>query len=413
MKCKDTIQIIKEKLQEILVLINEFDEEEEKPKLEFPEDFSQSTKQLKPNLVAHIPYNQKVGNNRWMSETINNAYIGTNAWGFGGNAGGTQELENAYVEIYKRKSSLDFVWWVGGYHLNYNGKPEHGWWTQHKGGNDVKAYPRIGIGSASGQPVATTGAPFDLTQSQTNGWKHVNQDEVRDKVGIPEYLDKLPEIKINFAYQLTSAFKEGKDKFGNYFVAVDSYLHDISKAPNGIDDINGITDTSGEIYGQQMKDLPESTKEWAVMIWTSRSPYYETSGGKVIGEVEIQGLMFDVKYKIETASDKKFKYLAFVNQSDPHSGLFGTFDYNKFVEFYTSDKMQKMFIDAGPLEDIDGAQRIIQAPTVDLILSDINFGVEVLSNPDSDNDLSKQEVNCKFSEITFDVEGYGKFGFES
>jgi len=424
MKCKDTLQKIKQKVQEIIQLVDEFEEEDcpggEDSLLGLPDDFQMETTQVRVGDIDHTPFDPNVGNNRWMSETINGAYFSVNAWGFGGNAGGTQELEDAYVSIYKEDDLLKFDWWVGGYWNDFSGNPADGWWTPKKGGNDVKAYPRVGIGSASGQEVATVGAPFNVPCKRTDGWKHVDQNAIKARCGLPERLAILPNIDIHIDFQMKSSFGNGKDKYGNYFLAVDSYLHDVDdrsrvSIPTLQGRNDGINDTSGSIYNQPMSSLPKTTKEWAIMIWLAKSPYFETSGGTVIGSADIDGHTYIIKYKIETASDKKFKYISFTRDVDATkiNEQSGVINYNAFVDFYTSPSMNTIFRSAGALEDLDGLFRVIEAPKDDLVLSDINFGIETLCNPDIPNQSTTFPVTCEFKKLCFDVQGKGKFGFEA
>lgn len=412
-----SIEVIKQKIKEISALLDELDCDSKENNLSIPPGFFMGTRQNSKDLVTHDPYDDKVGNNRWMAETINDAYFSVNAWGFGGIAGGTQELQGAFIEILESRGRLMMQWFVGGYWRDFNGRPEHGWWTKHKGGNDVKGYPRLGIGSASGQEVATVGAPFNVPSKVTDGWTHVDQDQIRVRCGIPAPIKDAPPIKLKVDYELRSDFLPGEDSYGNYFAAVDSYLHDVQdlskiSTPALKGSINAINDTSGSIYGQDMKELKGTTKEWAIMVWLHRSRFFETSGGLEIGRKRIGDYNYIIKYKIETASDKKFKYLAFIRDLDPGSINKTEVYYNEIAEFYTSKEMQDIFIAAGPLEDVDGAKRLIQAPRPTLILSDVNFGIEVLSNPDTQDDTSKRPVIAEFKELSFNVEGYGAFGYK-
>lgn len=425
---KEQIEKIKAKVQECLTQLENLelnepcDKDPEIPDgvvLELPDSFLMRTIQNNKNSITHSPFNKKVGNNRWMSETLNGAFFSVNAWGFGGNAGGTQELESAFVSIFHEDNRLVFEWWVGGYHKNFNGRPADGWWTGARGGNDVKAYPRVGIGSASGQEVSTIGAPFNVPCKTTNGWKHVDQHMVKKQCGLPVALKDLPKLDIVVDYEMMSEFHpdsqiaQTKDVYGNYFMAVDSYLHDLSKGSRGIKTIDGINDTSGSIYNQPMRGLPNTTKEWAIMIWLAKSPYFETSGGKEIGRTNIEGHEYIIKYKIETASDKKFKYISFTRNVDATTinEQTGTINYNAFANFFVSDIMTQLIREAN-VKDIDGSN-LTEGPNENLVLSDVNFGLELLSNPDMPNSQKDYPMSCEFKELCFKVEGFGEFGFRA
>lgn len=434
MNAKETLSAIREKCKEIEVLIDNFKEPvpipcqptDDGPILELPDNFFMAT-QANKTTITHTPFNNRVGNNRWMSETFNGAYYSVNAWGFGGNAGGTQELKVAQVSIEKdQKGNLKFQWWVGGFHRNFSGNPQHGWWSNSKGGNDVKAYPRLGIGSASGQEVSTVGAPFSVPCKRTGGWKHVDQVAVRKQNSLPDVVSIISDLTIRVKYKMKGGLDglvdgviDENQKFGSFFLAVDSYLHDVDDetkvaVPELVERISGINDTSGSIYGQQMNDLPKSTKDWAVMIWLAKSPFYETSGGTEIGNIFLDDAEYIVKYKVETAGGKKFKYLSFTRNIEAKDAFEGDveIDYIAFSDFYTSNAMQKMFEDAGPLLDVDGVKKIIDSPHSELVLSDVNFGIETLCNPDTpETKDNKFPVSCEFEELSFKTEN-GTFGFK-
>jgi hypothetical protein len=85
--------------------------------------------------------------------------------------------------------------------------------------------------------------------------------------------------------------------------------------------------------------------------------------------------------------------------------------YKAFADFMTNGGLQALLDEKGPLLDIDGETRTINAPTPNYVVSDINLGVETLANPDTSEDMSSRPVHVNFSKLYFDVEGKGKFGF--
>jgi|GEM_PF-3845103 len=97
----------------------------------------------------------------WNSDYINKAYLSLNPWAFtrfGDNDGWLQWFYPAADGSDNTK--LKLRWFVGGVYRDYGGNYFDGWDPNTQtGGNNVKAYPRIGIGTASGQETATSGAP--------------------------------------------------------------------------------------------------------------------------------------------------------------------------------------------------------------------------------------------------------------
>lgn len=394
----------------------EEEEDEEVIMLDFPSDLIISTGQMR-SLVKHTPYDKNIGNNRWMCETFNGCYLSPNAWGFGGNAGGTSDLEIAYVTIkINNNNQLVFNWEVGGYKTNFNGYPQHSWFSKFKGGNDVKAYPRIGIGSASGQEVATSGAPYNVPCKITNGWKHVDQLKVYNNYGLPIELEYLTFLKVDLDFEMNSngltEKLDGEDMFGNCIIAIDSYLHDLSddRLPvqtNSEEKINLITDSSGSIFGQKMSELKKTTKDWAVMVWLSRPPYYETSGGRKIGEFDYLGDIYDINFKIETAGGKSFKYISFVSRRriTELQKFSEEFDMTYFYNFMQSNAFQDMLDEQ---EVVFDGKKVVK-PGPQHVLSDINFGVETLCN----NEKIAGKIipaGIKINKVIFKTDA-GDFGF--
>ncbi len=395
-----------------------------------PQDWFFETQQENVNTVKNSASNRYVSGNRWGSDTLNNAYIGANAWGFGGYAGGTNPLTQAFVRWSYQDNSdrLRLRWFVGGYHRNFSGKPEQGWYYNNaKGGNDVKAYPRMGIGSASGQPYVTSGSPTDLPTTTTAGVKTIDQYEIKKRVGLPVKVADMPEIDIHVDVEFSggSDAVTEKDKYGNYFFAVDSYFHDIGNSNyvfnnSFVNSLNAINDSSGEIYGTKMSSLKDTTKRWAMMIWYHKSAYFETSGGIKLNNnqpVVIDGAEYFVRYKIETASNKKFKYISFVKNREStefaKGGIQPVIRYKRFVDFLTDGKLQQLLDAAGNLEDVDGVRKRIIAPSKQMVLSDVNLGVEILSNPDTESDRTPRPVTLDFKKLYFHVHNVGRFGFSS
>jgi len=409
-----------------------------------PNNWSIKTQQNHPygGGVSHQASNPKV-NSRWIHDTINKAFIGTNAWGFGGNAGGTgtdSGLREAYVEwkYLNGENKLQLEWFVGGYHRDFGGKPAQGWYTKDgrgnlvKGGNNVKAYPRIGIGSASGQPFASSGSPETPSHySSAADITTIDMEDIRSQVGIPERVRYLKDIFVHVDLQFSggSTAVQPKDKYGNYFFAIDSYYHDIDDSrlttrPQLQGLLEGINDSSGSIHGINMNSLPDTTKRWATMVWYHKSPYFESSGGIPLNNnqpVRINGREYLIRYKIETASQKKFKYISFVmnRNSDAltRGGKQPVLNYKNFALFLTDGRLQALLDKyhyenpSSPLKDVDGVAKKITAPSENLVLSDINIGVEASSNPDTSGDISKRPVRIKFNQLYFNVSGKGKFGF--
>lgn len=392
--------------------------------------------------LSNSASNEEV-NSRWVHDTMNKAFIGPNAWGFGGNTGGTgpdSDLRDAYVEwkYLNGENKLQLEWFVGGYHRDFNGRPGAGWYyrdqngVQQKGGNNVKAYPRMGIGSASGQPFATSGSPNTPSYyHNTARLTTVDLEEVRSQVGLPERIRYMPDIYVHIDLEFSggsNAVSE-RDKYGNYFFAIDSYYHDIddknlTTRPDLEGLLEGINDSSGDIYGTQMSGLPDTTKRWATMVWYHKSPYFHSSGGTPLNNdqpVVIDGREYLLRYKIETASDKKFKYISFI-MNRPTSeltkgGKQPVLNYKNFALFLSDGRLQNLLDKYhnehpnSPLKDVDGRTKRIIAPSQNLVLSDINVGVEVSANPDTAGDISKRPVKIKFNQLYFDVRNKGKFGF--
>ena len=368
--------------------------------------------------------NPQIRTSHWMHDSRNGAHIGVNGWALG-----AKLIKDAHVfwEIEDSTGELALQWFMGGYNRDYNGKPQDGWWyNNQRGGNDVKAYPRIAIGSASGQSNASWGAP-NVPSKVTNGVKHVDQELIREKVGIPARVKNLPKIDLNvdLKFSLGSNAVPAKDKYGNFFFAVDSYFHDIDTPEMQLDPsmagtVNGINDSSGNIYGKDMTKRSVSSKRWAMMIWYGKSAYYETSGGKELAKnVDIGGIPHTIKYKLEDAVHHNFHYASFIMERDVtsfyNSRLQPTVTFNDYANFLSDGSYQKLldsYMDRhGDLPGIDGVKRRIKAPTEDYVLSDVNLGVEILSNPDTPQDTSQKPVRINFKRLSFSVAGKGEFGF--
>ena len=277
----------------------------------------------------------------------------------------------------------------------------------------------------SGQPFATSGSPDAVPVQQSRGVKTVDQVRVSEIVGIPSRVTNLPNIDIHIETEFEGGSDDvpPKDKYGSFFFAIDSYFHDIDNADNLsspalLGSLNGINDSRGKIFNVSMDDLPATTKKWAMMIWYHKPPYYESSGGIALNNNKtllIDGQAYFVKYKVETASAKNFRYISFImDRSTPE--LYSIKEqpvirYKAFADFMTNGGLQALLDEKGPLLDIDGETRTIDAPTPNYVVSDINLGVETLANPDTSEDMSSRPVHVNFSKLYFDVEGKGKFGF--
>jgi len=392
--------------------------------------WSMETRQETTSFIGVTNTTSRITGNRWAHDYINGAFISPNGWGFGGNAGGTGSdsgLSDAFVKWSSvNKNNNDYLqlqWFVGGYHRDFKGQPGHGW---PYGGNNVKAYPRMGIGSASGQPDATSGTPFDIEPITTGGTTTVNIERVRQEIGIPVRMNQMPEIDIHVDLEFEGGSDQvsKRDQHGNYFFAIDSYYHDIDTPsylanPSLVGSINGINDSSGTIYNTNMRDLPDTTKRWATMVWYHKPAYYESSGGYELTDNQyIDGQSFTIKYKVENASDKLFKYVAFIMNRETtdlvQGGKQPVVRYKRFAEFLTDGRLQKLLDQhRGRIQDIDGSYGRIMAPSPNMVLTDINIGVEVLSNPDTSYNTTPKPVAINFSELYFAVKGKGDFGFKA
>ena len=217
-----------------------------------------------------------------------------------------------------------------------------------------------------------------------------------------------------------------KDRYGNFFFAIDSYFHDIDTPqyqlhPNFAGTLGGLNDSSGKIYDISMQDRKYTSKRWAMMIWYAKSAYYETSGGTVLADnVIIGGRSHIVKYKLENASHHKFHYAAFIMKREVEELYSKSVQpqvlYNAYADFLTGGRYQALLDQYmsknGNLVDLDGNTRRILAPTRNSVLSDVNLGVEILSNPDTPSDFTPRPVRLRFKRASFDIEGKGNFGFE-
>ncbi len=397
---------------------------------QLPTNWYIETRQVNPQTIEAASSTDEIYGDRWRQDTINNAYIGPNAWGFGSDfagAGGASGLEDAFVKwSYLPSDQLQLKWFVGGYHRDYNGRPAHGWQSV-MGGNNVKAYPRIGIGSASGQPYATSGSPSNVPIATTSGVRTVDQEKINLNIGLPARVRNLTDIDvhINLNFEGGSQDVDANNRYGNYFFAIDSYFHDVDDIhnlshPSLKGSLNAINDSSGDILGTDMSSLPATTKKWAMMIWYHTPPFYETSGGQPLNNgntVVIDGREFYVKYKVEVASQKKFKYVAFIMKRSTEELTAGgkqpIVRFKKFTDFLINGSFQELLNREGALEDIDGQYRIIKAPSASYVLSDINVGVEASTNPDTSLDTTPRPVAINFKELYFHVHGKGEFGFKS
>ncbi len=388
------------------------------------------TRQETTSYIGIENSSRSITGDRWAHDNMNGAFISPNAWGFGGNAGGTGSdsgLSDAYVRwSMVNKNSKDYLqlkWFVGGYNRDFKGQPSHGW---PNGGNNVKAYPRIGIGSASGQPNATSGTPNNVEPVTTGGTTTANLEKVSQQIGLPVRVSEMPEIDIHVDLQFAGGSNQvaPKDKYGNYFFAIDSYYHDIDTAhymANNalVGSVNGINDSSGRIYNTDMRDLPETTKRWATMVWYHKPVYYASSGGYELSANEIiDGRSYTVKYKVENASDKLFKYISFIMNRETteltNGGKQPVVRYKRFAEFLTDGRLQVLLDQhVGQIKDTDGVARRIIAPSTRMVLSDVNVGVEVLSNPDTRTNTTPAPVEINFNELYFEVSGKGSFGYKS
>ena len=256
-------------------------------------------------------------------------------------------------------------------------------------------------------------------------------EEIRSQVGLPERIAYMPDIYVHIDLEFSggSSAVDKKDEFGNYFFAIDSYYHDIDNRnltlhPNLDGLLEGINDSSGSIYGTEMKNLPDTTKRWATMVWYHKSPYFHSSGGTPLNNdqpVNIDGREYLIRYKIETASDKKFKYISFImnrpTEELTKGGPQPVINYKSFSVFLSDGRLQNLLDKYHqenpnkPLKDVDGQSKRIIAPSPNLVLSDINVGVEVSANPDTSGDTTKRPVRIKFNKLYFDVKNKGKFGF--
>jgi|GEM_PF-4176495 len=352
----------------------------------------------------------EIANEHWAHDSINGAHIGVNGWALGAGL-----IPDAHVlwEIEDDSNELALQWFMGGYNRDYGGRPQDGWYFNNlRGGNNVKAYPRMAIGTASGQPNASWGAP-NVPSTTTNGIQHVNYNMIQEEVGIPARYENAPniDINVNLSFSMGSNEVSARDRYGNFFFAVDSYFQ--------AGTLNGITDTSGQAYNTVYPVRGVSTKRWAMMIWYSKTAYYETSGGiELANNVMIGDIPHIVKYKLEGASDINFHYAAFIMDREVEeltsSTQQPTVRYNDYADFLTSGDYQTLlnnYMDInGPLEDLDGISRRITAPTGRSVLSDVNIGVEILSNPDTPQNTAQHPVRINFKDLSFNVEGKGVFG---
>ena len=326
-------------------------------------------------------------------------------------------------------NELALQWFMGGYNRDYSGRPQDGWYFNNlRGGNNVKAYPRIAIGTASGQQYASWGSP-NTPVTQTNGMNHVDYDTIQQNVGIPARYNQAPNIDLNVDLRFSMGSDEVSpvNKYGSFFFAVDSYFHDIDTPefqldPSMAGTMNGMTDSSGVIFGRNMGQRAASSKRWAMMIWYAKSTYFENSGGvELARDVLIGGIPHIVKYKMEDASDLNFHYAAFIMDKEVNELTSSTVQprirFNDYADFFTNGSYQVLLENYmnnnGLLPDIDGVPRRIQAPTPNFVLSDINLGVEILANPDTPQNQAQHPVRINFKKLSFDVEGKGSFGFDT
>gem|GEM_PF-6747558 len=278
---------------------------------------------------------------------------------------------------------------------------------------------------------------------------------------MPARIRDLNQIDIN----VTTRFSEGypgtdideEERYGNFYFAIDSYLHDVDDRMNlendslFIDDngdgrndtYDGINDSSGTIYGRQVSQFRGITKKWAIMIWYHKPLSYETSGGIYLlpggGTVNIDGQNYLVKVKTEKASIKKFSYISFVMDRTTvqmaSAGRQPRIRYKEFLNYVLSNNFRNALnnlksqaqialnrINSGSGVPHDGAgpfqwfgqgsqERLndliaMVPPTQDYVLSDLNVGVEVSANPDTPGTANTPHpVAIEFDELSFNING--------
>ena len=111
----------------------------------------------------------------------------------------------------------------------------------------------------------------------------------------------------------------------------------------------------------------------------------------------------------------RFKYIAFIEDRNIEDFIQGgkqsVVRYKRFSEFLVT-RLQEYLDASGPLPDVDGVFRIIKAPSSNLVLSDVNIGVETSANPDTTTDMAPAPVRVDFRQLYFNVQGKGEFGFK-
>ena len=123
----------------------------------------------------------------WYHYDLEGAYLGVNPWAFWSSFSTSvpnKEISWKHEHTQNGEDLLTLKWFVGGNYRDFGGLPEADYALG--GGNNVRAYPRIGLGSSSGQPIATSFVNGSLPVIHTGGTKTVNQELVLSLIHISE-----------------------------------------------------------------------------------------------------------------------------------------------------------------------------------------------------------------------------------